>query len=258
MIASEEAETEEGLLKKRKALVEEWRRINTIIKSEIDKCNELEDRVRMMQVRGDDETFFVQNDLDMASDALKKSGDELKHIDVELNEVDRLLRIINPKISLEGPSENKQAQNEKSGFTIPAPMIHPPSFSDAGNFPSPSPIIPSKSTNAETAPTTLPAEGTEFPPPPLPPPPPPKRRKVQGATMPPPGFTPPLQGTATEISSAMQAGTATSRVREKSKDANEATSSTNASDEKHDNWQPPKDQDGSGYTKLNAKFAGRY
>ena len=251
VVTTEEAETEEGLLKKRKALVEEMRTINSIIKSQGGKCDELRDRIRMMQVRGDDETFFVQNDLDMAVDALKKSRANLKHIDIELNEVDKLLRIINPKISLEDPLGEKQVRKEEPSFTIPAPISRPPISNGTEDFPIPPPIIPPPSTDSDPTPRRLPAKGAEFPPPP------PKRRKVQGATMPPPGFTLPLQGTAAAISAVMQAGTAPSAVREESKGKDEATSA-NSSSEKHDKWQPPKGQDGSGYTKLNAKFAGRY
>ena len=82
---------------------------------------------------------------------------------------------------------------------------------------------------------------------------PPKRKRVVGPSMPQPQAT--GKGTLAFLSSMTKASNSDKPSQDKLPIKNEMTS---APDSKKDVWRAPEGQDGSGITKLNAKFAGRY
>lgn len=253
-LAVDEAETEEGLLRKRNKIFENWQQVHSRIQAQSTKCYALKKEIASMKANGDEETFFTQNDLDMATDALKQDEGVLGELVSSLDEVDKLLKVINPNSVLEKPIM-EVAENDDDIFSMPKPVSRAPTVTleDNDGFPVPPPVLPPPPN--KPAPDNKDAEL-------LPPPPPPKRQRVQGAAMPPPGFAvPATMGTAASISSLLDSPASSSSAqagRPLRGEQKKGPQAVTEGEEQHDKWKPPKDQDGSGYTKLNAKFAGRY
>ena len=101
--------------------------------------------------------------------------------------------------------------------------------------------------------------------------PPPKRSRVVGSSKPPSSSTDATSSETNKVASNPKKPIGTlaflsSMTKDSGKPANGKTEEDSKQDAKKktvldpkkDVWQAPKDQDGSGYTKLNAKFAGRY
>ena len=234
VISTDQAESEESLTRKRQALMESWKQITSHVQTQSTKCKNLSDRIEYMKSQGEDETFFVQNDLDMASDVLKKEEKKLKNINQQIEEVDKLLKIINPKIVL------KQATNEpdipdEDGFAIPAPVSRAPPINDQDAFSMPPPMFSLPRVTKSDHAMPPPASKNEEPPV--------KRRRVQGATMPPPGFlSSSSNSTAASISSMLKPESKSPPLvsAQPQTDAKEKTAPVVADPEKYDKWQPPK------------------
>lgn len=197
----------------------------------------------------------------------------------------------------EGPPSPPPSK-EKTSFKVPAPvksMLPPParqsptiprstkSNRDSDFMAMPPPVLPPprspKSPQMEKK--RKESSSMDMPPPPiLPAPampsvptmPPPKRSRVVGPSMKPPPAssgdgmdakktTNPKKpaGTLAFLSSMTKdADNKGSNGKSGDEDGHQDAKKKGALDPKKDVWQAPKDQDGSGYTKLNAKFAGRY
>lgn len=202
---------------------------------------------RIMQQRANDANsdFFAQNDLDIAADECQRAQRRIEETDAQMDEVEKLLRIVNPK--LKELSREPAKQPEDGTQKSPKPQLKqakPENRSLSSQEPRAvlPPIMPSQPTATETLPSILPTVtptttslGTIPPPPsqshgtlPLP-----HKRAAEGFAMAPPVPKRRLGPNAQPSLSATK---------------------TNAVD----TWQAPTDQDGSGRTRLNDKFAGRY
>jgi pSer/pThr/pTyr-binding forkhead associated (FHA) protein len=286
----------------------------------------LQERLGQLEAVGDEESFFVQNDLQIAKEAVEKIETEQLEDKSTTMEIERLLKIVNPKLRVmdhesgyigEGPPKQLKDPIREPPATANNDMMLPPTHirqepsspsNDAASLSMPPPprAVPSSPPRAVHSPPP-PPRTVHSPPPPAsfhsPPPPaslsprqarvvlpssadgepqhqpplesdrvmpPPKRIRVVGPGMPPPAVKgparPPPQGTLAMLSAHTTAAAPNSHdsssAFEKEKSANNVQKKKNkapvVADPKKDEWRAPPGQDGSGITKLNAKFAGRY
>lgn len=247
-----EVETEDSLVTKWKQCYVEYGTHKLSVARAESKLRALEER--LTHAGDEEERFYVQNDLDLAQDVYQKSSQRLDAILCDVKDTEKLLRIVNRKI----------IADFETGFigmdAMPPPGVSidmpPPSLA----MPPPPPmsqILPSPSLAIDSLP--VPA-GQNHPPTnvkgkealvnePLA-----KRPRVVGPVMPPPARKAPTQtGTLAYLASSSTAGdrcVIAEGKKEKSADA--------WLESKKDEWRAPAGQDGSGKTKLNDKFAGRY
>jgi pSer/pThr/pTyr-binding forkhead associated (FHA) protein len=248
LLETGEAETEQSLTRQRSLLLDTRGDVEAGVRSYSRQHSDLKRQIASMQANGEEEVFFIQNEVDMAADALKKEKEKLGDIDEQLEQVYKLLKVVNPKLVFDVPSTEiaHHGALDESGFTMPMPVsrtaVHTATDDDA--FPQPEMLPPRACL------------------------PPPKRRRVRGAAMPPPSFvaaTPVTKSTTEAVTSTFLPLPPPRQVLphhnitvDHTLPLVAATAAATSSDEKHDKWRAPKDQDGSGMTKLNAKFAGRY
>jgi pSer/pThr/pTyr-binding forkhead associated (FHA) protein len=245
----------------------------------------LQQRLSTLEASGDEEAFFVKNDLALSKESLDKILAEQQTANSNMDEIEKLLKIVNPKIHTNRDSgfigEGAPPGKEKEAVTIVSlgTMLPPPARpksppkkivveSKSDHFSMPPPMIPppiiqrptgaSRKSNHEPNDNLMP-----------PPMPPPKRLRVAGPSMPPPQPSSAVpKPSSTRQNSAKQQGTLaflssmTKSTKKSSDDSKEPTkvkdAKKTAMDPKKDVWRAPAGQDGSGITKLNAKFAGRY
>jgi pSer/pThr/pTyr-binding forkhead associated (FHA) protein len=274
----------------------------------------LQERLGRLEAAGDEESFFVQNDLQIAKETVGKIEAEQLDDKNTTMEIERLLKIVNPKLVMDHesgyigqgpPKKHKDPIREPPASTNNAMMLPPPHIrsepsspsNDAASISMPPPSRAVHSPPPRAAPSPPPPHDLHPPPPDvsLSPPqarvvlprsadgepryqppmesdrvmPPPKRIRVAGPSMPPPAFKgpaarPPPQGTLAMLSAHTHTATNShdSSAFEKPKSPNHVKKIKDkglaVADPKKDEWRAPQGQDGSGITKLNAKFAGRY
>ena len=97
--STEEAESEETLTVKWKKYTEEQNHLQTIALLKVNtRAESLKDILKIMQATGDDEAFFVQNDLQLALEAKTKVESSLAKNSTTMDEIEQLLKVVNPKI----------------------------------------------------------------------------------------------------------------------------------------------------------------
>jgi hypothetical protein len=280
-------------------LIEKWKRLQTqqsqrrlvtleSAKAKVDRVSALHSAV---EASGDmDEAFFVQNDLQLAQEELHKISNVIGEIEENLNEIEKLLRLVNPKLKFDrisgyiGIGDPKRRDEETPRVESMAPPL--PKQRSSTMLPPPGQCLvlqPEDQSSPWEPFSMLPPppkqvaapKGNESPKQVLPDTvmPPPKRMRVDGPVMPPPqnkacvtnGNMPSIpakdhhrakvRSTLSFIASSSKTVEATPSL---PKDAPSDAKVQLTMDPKADTWRAPTGQDGSGNTKLNAKFAGRY
>ena len=286
-------------------LTEKWKRLQTrlherqlmSLESARAKVDRLSAQHFDLETRGDtEEAFFLQNNLQLAKEDQQKISKSISETESNLAEIEKFLRVVNPKLRFErisgyiGEGDPKRPSNEETtseqSMAPPSPkehsfaMLPPPSQSRvvqpdrqgskepfAMLPPPPKPVVLTTTTTNESSPEHV-----------LPDPmmPPPKRIRVVGPVMPPPesaasvsdGNRPSrpgrdhprakVQSTLEFISSMHRPKKIVTSTPSSPKEATTNAATIVTLDPKADTWRAPTGQDGSGKTKLNAKFADRY
>jgi pSer/pThr/pTyr-binding forkhead associated (FHA) protein len=258
-----EGETEQSLTSKWKADRDLIEAARVELEDAKLKAFKIERRLETLQDTGDEEAFFVQNDLDLAKETIEKIKHETTRLQKEKEESKRLLKIVNPKLKIDESTGNIASEGATDGFAMPPPTMkapatmQPPS-SDSDSFMPP----PKRMRGGPDDPEHI-SPGPSFQPPSE------EKSKLKTAPGSPPKGT--LSIFFSETSGPAASGKHTvpvSRKDTKEKETNftvpdsrketKEEQPATSSDPQVDVWQAPKDQDGSGITKLNAKFAGRY
>jgi hypothetical protein len=220
-----------------------------------------------------DDLFFAQNECELANEAYLKLQTKAELIHDHLLEIQQLISVANPKLKLvhgQWTTATTTTTTAVATGTSSAPLI-----------------VAADSTSAEAQPATLPVDNTmkssaqsdviqspvllttpsSYDRDNLPLPHREKRQRLDSlSTMPPPSTLPHRANTASSTLTAVSFLHPGSAAAQPLPAEAPPTASTNApqlsvltgKDGLVDAWQVPKDQDGSGRTRLNDKFAGRY
>ena len=274
------AESETSLIAKWKSFFEAQRiRRSVTLPKTKSHLNALREKIANLQGQGDEDVFFLKNDLTLAEEKMTRVENDIKDCDYSMNDVEKLLRIVNPRLQWDRKSgcigeggPRADASSSDLHGTMPPPALPreeamPLPFQPDQEKERIEPIImepppsPSRKSGDETRTFEMPA---------------PKRKRVVGPTMPPPSapassadsstekperpnqLVRPVAGTLSCLSSMSKKDWATDVDGVARSETKPAGPTNLRSNTKEDVWQAPKDQDGSGRTKLNDKFAGRY
>mmetsp|Transcript_49094 Transcript_49094/g.53002 ORF Transcript_49094/g.53002 Transcript_49094/m.53002 type:complete len:600 (-) Transcript_49094:1996-3795(-) len=266
-----ETESEETLTQKWNKIVEEQKHLRgTALYQGNNRVTTLNSRLKQMQASGDEEAFFVENDLQLAKETKNKIESLLADGHTTIDEIEKLLKIVNPNIYCdrktgyigEGqPSTSSSAQDKNDDLSLPSF----PSLPNQANSSTEIPVCTNKNIepmrNDHDASTDSTADYIM--------PPPKKRKRFLGPTKSPPSLST-SSTKESKLSSQKPAATLSflnpiskvNTLKDKTSSTKFGKHASNASrrciDLKKDEWMAPKGQDGSGRTKLNEKFAGRY
>ena len=285
-----EVETEQSLAAKWKELIADWHKKKGESSAMQRRVNHLASKVATAEAAGDEDAFFMRNDLDLVQDNYQKLMKALRNIEEELSEIEKLLRVVNAKlvvdrassfVGLEADKPKPKTTAKPDGAMMPPPgsssmpppaMMAPPPpkrpSTGASMMPPPSRPVPNASISMpppammvqRKGPAASSADTSMAPPPP-------KRSKPIGPPRGPGGGGGAGGGTLAAIRSAVSkpsnGSSNSSSSRPKGIGAAPPPSGfgrggTNSTDSKEDKWQAPSDQDGSGKTSLNKRFEGRY
>ena len=279
-----EGETQESLTNKWKRVQRQLQDQRVVTAARKRKLEGLQSQLSAMSDDSED-AFFLQNDISMAKDNMDKAQTTERHLHHDLDEIEKFLKTVSngklfvdrntgfvgtekPSVAMPPPMMapppprvfpgGKPSTSVKAppvpAFSVPAkPVMPPPSFVMAA------PTAQAKPTDEhvngeeeeqqeKAAPTQTRIVGPAMPPPPM--------VSTKPMVVPAPRKRAPVtQGSLSSILSQTQSDPTASSQPKPKKPKKQSTTSF---DSKQDVWTAPKGQDGSGYTKLNAKFAGRY
>mmetsp|Transcript_13944 Transcript_13944/g.21268 ORF Transcript_13944/g.21268 Transcript_13944/m.21268 type:complete len:502 (+) Transcript_13944:71-1576(+) len=226
----ESPETEESLILKWKSYQKQWvAQKVAMIKAE----SEVENiRSNMSLVKDEEDRFYLQNDFNLAKDVRDKISHRQSSLVIEIKATEELLKIVNKQIKLD----------LDSGYIGSASLYRQnmsASLSSTSVSPSPQtvrklPPVPSFRTPTEKNPNDIVENATNVN----------KRRRVIGPAL------------------AKESSSESSQQNEHSKSTKtlkgDVCVPSSFGDKEKDVWRIPVGQDGSGRTKLNDKFKGRY
>ena len=285
-------ESEKTLVAKWKNLYQQQkhRKERTLPQAE-NHASSLASKLDKLQQSGDEEAFFVKNDWMLAKETLQKITAEQEKAHSTMTEIEKLLKIVNPKLFVDretgyvGEGLPPVIAEPKTADASPRAMLPPPirpgpkrsepGSSDLGFMSMPPPVarkvpVPTSSSNDASPLEDSEEKNHSIMPPPMPPP---KRKRVVGPSMPPPSAMATTSSFPTKSSAGMSPppgrkpqgtlaflATMTKPETENPPETKivKPTARKPVIDVKKDEWRAPEGQDGSGMTKLNAKFAGRY
>lgn len=290
--SNDEAESEQSLIQKWTRLCESHKiQCKAVSRAQQNK-QKIQQEISNMD--DEEETFFLQNDLTLANEALDKASIALEGIAKELTETEYLLQIVNSELSwsredswigLEVDKKkddiecqatsliesSRAAVNEESIIMPPPMQVVPASKNTSMDEETSIPIHQQLNIHEESSDLassmTPPTKTTNDP------------RVALGPSMPPPSAmtTRPCSNnmpkssskrliTASKPSSTLGTLAVLQQATNAQKKANvseheakgQSSSITSSFDHRKDEWSAPKGQDGSGRTALNDKFKGRY
>ena len=228
-----DADTEASLTTKFKSLIIQLEKLQeTTVLTERNR-DQVRERVRRLTDAGDsEEAFFAQNDLDLLSERLEKLISEKHSVSASVTETVRLLKLANPKLLVD----------PVTGFVGTSALI---------------PKTQANSSKTQANSSLMRAEFNESMPPPaikmdeddrmLPPPP--KQTRPDRPTS-----VPRVVSSMDGQNDLKRKGTLAGLVDSSGLSGKQSTLQY----PNVDTWKAPTNQDGSGTTKLNQKFAGRY
>ena len=158
-----EVETEQSLTAKWKELIAEWHEKKGESSAMQRRVNYLSSKVATAEAAGDEDAFFMRNDLDLVQDNYQKIMKATLNIEEELSEIEKLLRVVNAKLVVDRASSFVGLEANK-----------------------PKPKTNAKPDRATMPPPSERSETSLMPPPAMMAPPPPKRPSTAAAMMPPP------------------------------------------------------------------------
>jgi hypothetical protein len=217
--------------------------------------------LKTMQSCGDEEAFFLQNDVSLATEKVAKLEAQKMGLEKVLKEADQLLKVVNPRLVLSLETgfmgERRLPINESGSMAPPLARI-----STVASFDSDKPLA--TQVPQATGDFSIAGPGEFMPPP--------KRIRLVGPQALPPAdkaiptssrrSVPKATSTLAALSSGMPIASRSKHAKVPALCLNESKGTGTAlqrdSAVKADVWRAPKDQDGSGRSKLNEKFAGRY
>ena len=276
-----EAESEEDLIMRWKILLEERVKQQRVEERAFERCTALQRQIDNSN-EDDEDSFFLQNDLTLAKENFDKAAKSVKETDNELDNVEYLLKIVNPKLVWDrkegligtnvekirelvlASAEKNDTQSNTESDSIMMPPPPPPSVSttttsESFDMPPPPPMAvqvrgpmgpPPNSHDNSMPPPDIKKRDPE-------PEPEPQQRKKQhiGPKRPPAN----IQGTLAALTQASSMSATNPSAKPNTNNDHSQTKKTQVvSNLKEDVWKAPVDQDGSGRTALNDKFKGRY
>ena len=219
----------------------------------------------------EEDFFFIQNDWQLQTDNLEKITSQIQTMETELSQVERMIQLVTNTTNKYQPNRHtgeliQQTHQSSSSVSTPKP-IQP---QRDHNMPINSIIssLPTKMNTIDLQPMN--STNTKLVPSDMPPPPP---RRVENSSIPSSGSVSKQKqpkGLGATLAFLVNEGnkesSSSSNLKSTAKPQNSIEAFPQLSYDNPNNndddvccqWVAPKDQDGSGKTKLNAKFQGRY
>jgi hypothetical protein len=254
---NQDGETEQSLLLKWEELQSQHVEVSRKLHCLDQKVLRLKQSIMDLKEEQED-LFFVRNELDVLLDTRTKLEGEEKRLVQSLAEIEVLIRVVNPKLCKvedgstwalpeQSDAVNAFVTSERQSEILP---IQNNETTDRRK----SDVVTIEKLDHEEKHVGLASEPTEaaFHQSMLPPPP--KRQNTTTSTTLKVGTLAFLSSSAVSPAKSESLHMASDRTLRPAGVAEVALNN----EQKQDVWQVPKDQDGSGRTKLNAKFAGRY